>query len=439
VFLLNNLPFYNKFRAPSMIMIIPTFIFAMSAAIAAQSIFYSDFIKTELSAYKKGLIVVAGVFIIAIIHYLTADFTTENDKGLIKQVSQIANQEQRNAILTQVNPFLDGIKADRKSLLFNDILRSLLFIVISAFAIWMFLKKKINVGITLAAISILTMIDLFSIDSKYFGSKNFQEKEENETTFTPAPHNIAISKDTGFYRVLDLSSGMSAAFNGNALTSVFHQSIGGYHAAKLSIYQDLIENQLYKFPRCMPTINMLNTKYVITRDQQTGQINYQLNPDAAGACWLVNRVDIIKDPAKVMSSLDSLKIKDEAVIENDISIKEFNKAPGDTIWLIKNDHDNIFYQSNTAGNSFAIFSEVYYQYGWKCYVDEKETPIYKTNYVLRGIALTPGKHQIRFEFKPESYTRSVPIAIGASLSIWLLLLANLIPAIKNVLFKKDKN
>jgi MFS family permease len=439
VFLLDHLPFYNKFRAPSMIMVIPTFIFALCAVIASQAIFFSDFIKTGLKEYKKGLAVVFSVFILAFLLYMSSTFKTENDETLLKQVSQISNVEQREAILTQVNNFVDGLQEDRKSLMLSDIFRSLFFVFIATISIWLFLIKKINAVVAITIIGLFSLIDLFVIDSKYFNEENFQEKEENESTFIAAPHNIEISKDTSAYRVLDISNGISAAFNGNALTSVFHQSIGGYHAAKLSIYQDLIENQLYKFPNCMPTVNMLNTKYIIFRDQQSGQMQYQLNSDAAGACWLVNNVKTIEVPVKVMAGLDSLKIKDEAIVETEIKNKKITKTAGDSIWLVKNDHDNIYYQSNNAGNSFAVFSEVYYQYGWKAYVDGKETPIYKTNYVLRGIEVPAGKHEIKFEFKPESYSKSVPIAIGASLSIWLLLFANLIPAIKNVINMKGKN
>ena len=438
VFLLDHLPFYNKFRAPSMIMVIPTFIFALSAVMASQAIFYSDFIKTGLKEYKKGLAVVLSVFILALLLYMSSTFKTENDETLLKQVSQISNGEQREAILTQVNNFVDGLKEDRKSLMLSDIFRSLFFVLIAALSVWLFLKKQINSSVAIAIIGVLSLIDLFVIDSKYFSDKNFQEKEENESTFIAAPHNTEISKDTGTYRVLDISNGISAAFNGNAITSVFHQSIGGYHAAKLSIYQDLIENQLYKFPNCMPTVNMLNTKYFIFRDQQSGQFKYQLNPDAAGSCWLVNNVKTIQDPVKVMMGLDSLKIKDDAIVETEIKNKNISKAAGDSIWLVKNDHDNVYYQSNNAGNSFAVFSEVYYQYGWKAYIDGKETPIYKTNYVLRGLEVPAGKHEIKFEFKPESYTKSVPLAIGASLAIWILLLANLIPILKNLINKSGK-
>ena len=437
VFLLNNLPFYNKFRAPSMIMVIPTFIFAFSAVIACQAIFFSDFIKNDLKQYKKGLIVVSSVFILAFILYLTSNFRNENDETLLKQVSQIGDAEQREAILTQVNNLIEGLVSDRKSLMLSDIFRSFFFVLIAAIAVWLFLKRHIKALVAISIIGILSLIDLFSIDSKYFNATNFQEKEENESSFTAAQHNIEISKDTSYYRVLDISNGINAAFNGNALTSVFHQSIGGYHAAKLSIYQDLIENQLYKFPNCMPAINMLNTKYIIFRDQQTGQIKYQLNPEAAGACWFVGNIRTVKDPLMVMRGLDSIKIKDEAIIETELNSKKISKTVGDSIWLIKNDHDKIYYESRNSENAYAVFSEIYYQHGWKAYIDGKETPIYKTNYVLRGIEVPAGKHEIKFEFKPDSYTKSVPIAIGASFSIWILLLASFYPAIIKIVKKAD--
>ena len=152
----------------------------------------------------------------------------------------------------------------------------------------------------------------------------------------------------------------------------------------------------------------------------------------------MNKATTIQDPAKVMAGLDSLKIKDEAIVETEIKNKNISKTAGDSIWLVRNDHDNVHYQSNNAGNSFAVFSEVYYQYGWKAYIDGKESPIYKTNYVLRGVEIPAGKHEIKFEFKPESYTKSVPVAISASLAIWILLLANLIPILKNLINKSGK-
>ena len=432
VFLLDHLPMYNKFRAPSMIMVIPTFVFVMSAMIATQYMLFENEEKTP-DKFKKGLYVIAAVFIFALSIYISADFKSEGDKMLMDQVSQIQDVQQRETIMPSVRNFIDGIQEDRKSLFINDFIRSLIFVLIGAVTLWLFMKKKIKVTIALLVIISFSMFDLLFIDSKYLNESNYQDPTEYEQNFSASPANLEILKDTSNYRVLDISNGVENAFNGNALTSVFHQSIGGYHAAKLSIYQDLIEKQLYKFPNCNPTIDMLNTKYIIYREPKTNQTTYQLNPNAAGACWLVNNVSTIKDPAKVMSSLDSLKIKTDAIIETELATKISNSTIGDSIFVLNNDNDRINYQSNTSGTRFAVFSEVYYKKGWKAYIDGKETSIYKTNYVLRGIIIPEGKHDIKFEFKPSSYKKGVPIAVTASGIIWLLMITNLV-----IIFKKRK-
>ncbi len=432
VFLLDHLPMYNKFRAPSMIMVIPTFLFVMSAMIAAQHLLF-EMEERSSERFKKGLYVVGAIFLIAITIYFSADFKSEGDKMLIDQVSQIQDAQQREAIMPSVRNFTNGLQEDRKSLFINDFLRSLMFVLVAAAALWLTMKKKVKANIALLVIIAFSMIDLLFIDSKYLNASNYQDPIEYEQNFSPSPVNIEISKDTSTYRVFDISNGVETAFNGNALTSVFHQSIGGYHAAKLSIYQDLIEKQLYKFPNCSPTIDMLNTKYIIFRDPQSNQISYQVNPNAAGTCWLVDTISIIKDPVKVMSSLDSLNIRTTAVIEKELKTNISTINNGDSIWLLNNKHDEINYQSNTSGTRFAVFSEVYYKDGWKAYIDGKETDIYKTNYVLRGLIIPAGKHEIKFEFKPSSYTKGRPIAIIASGLIWILLIANTL-----LFFKKQQ-
>jgi hypothetical protein len=179
---------------------------------------------------------------------------------------------------------------------------------------------------------------------------------------------------------------------------------------------------------------MLNTKYIIFRDPQSNQIQYQVNPTAAGPCWYVDSVSVITDPAKLIKNLDSLYISNTALIETKIDAPIAKHVEGDSIWLIKNDHDRVYYQSNTSNNRFAVFSEVYYKKGWKAYIDGKESNIYKTNYVLRGLLIPAGKHEITFEFKPESFSKGVPIAMTASGIIWLLLLGNLF-----VLLRTNKN
>ena len=421
VFLLENLPFYNKFRAPSMIMVIPTFIFVVSAVIAAQHLLFNQLTATAEDRLKKGMYVVAGVFVFAISVYFTSDFKSENDKMLLEQVSQIQDPQQRATITASVKSFTTGLQEDRQSLFFNDLLRSLLYVVAASIVLWLATRKKINVNMAMAIIIVLSMIDLLSIDAKYLNDTNYQEPNEYDQVFTPSPVNLAIAKDNSYYRVFDISNGVETAFNGNALTSVFHHSIGGYHAAKMSIYQDLIEKQLYKFPNCMPTINMLNTKYIIFKDPSSGQLTYQMNPDAAGPCWFVDDLKIEKNPSKVMSMLDSLPVKKTAIVEDEIKLNTTAQM-GDSIWLVSNKNDLINYQSSTNGERFAVFSEVFYKRGWKAYVDGKEIPIYKTNYVLRGAFIPAGKHDIKFEFRPDTYYKGEWIGIIANALVWVLLL-----------------
>ena len=432
VFLLENLPLFNKFRAPSMILVIPTFIFVMSAVIAAQELLFNGKISEAFTKYKKGLITVAGIFALALIVYITSDFKTENDVNLIKQVGEIANEQQRNAILPSAKTFVEALQEDRRGLFWSDFIRTLIFVLIAAGAIWLHLKNKLSAIWSLVIIGLASLIDLFGIDSKYLNESNYQEEEEYSQTFTPAPYNLEISKDTSYYRVFDITNGVNAAFNGYATPSVFHQNIGGYHAAKLSIYQDLIEKQLYNFPNCGPTLDMLNTKYIIFRDPQNNQVRYEVNPSAAGACWYVDSVTTISDPAKLMKNIDSLKIKSTALIETKLE-QPINKSyAGDSIWLVKNDHDRVYYQSTSNTSRFAVFSEVYYNKGWKAYIDGKESSIYKTNYVLRGLIIPAGKHEIKFEFKPDAYSKGVPVAMAASGIIWLLLLGNIFFFIKGI-------
>jgi hypothetical protein len=227
VFLLEHLPFYNKFRAPSMIMVIPTFIFVVSAVIAAQHLLFNQLTATAEDRLKKGMYVIAGVFVFAISVYFTSDFKSENDKMLLEQVSQIQDPQQRATITASVKSFTTGLQEDRQSLFFNDLLRSLLYVVATSIVLWLATRKKINVNMAMAIIIVLSMIDLLSIDAKYLNDTNYQEPNEYDQVFTPSPVNLAIAKDNSYYRVFDISNGVETAFNGNALTSVFHHSIGG--------------------------------------------------------------------------------------------------------------------------------------------------------------------------------------------------------------------
>lgn len=420
-FLLNHLPYYNKFRAPSMTIVIPTFLFCMMAVLTLQKIIsYEN--KTELwERYKKGLLLTVGVFVVLLLLYFSADFRTEADQNLLTQTASAPEQAKQ-----YIKLFLDALKEDRKDLFFGSLMRSFLFIAAAAAMIWLSVKKNISKYAVLSVVGLLAFVDVMAIDTKYLNGDNYKEEAEYQTSFTPTPADAQILKDTSFYRVLDLRQGISAALGvGYALPAYFHKTVGGYHPAKLSIYQDLIEHQLSRFPQSLPVYNMLNTKYVIQKDQQ-GQDQVIPNSQALGAAWFVKAIKFEDSPAKVMDALTGFNPKDTAVLfskdKASVSLAPQTDSAG-TITLITNKNDEVLYQSNSSSNGFAVFSEVYYDKGWKAYIDGKETPIIRTNYVLRGLSVPAGQHQIRFEFHPGSYYTGSTISTIAGALVFLALLA----------------
>jgi hypothetical protein len=240
------------------------------------------------------------------------------------------------------------------------------------------------------------------VGKRYLNEDNFLEQEQNESIFAPSPADQLILQDKDpHFRVFNLTTD---PFN-DAITSYHHQSIGGYHAAKLSIYQDLIENQLSKQPMNMQVIDMLNTKYLIVPDS-TGRPVAQRNPDALGNAWLVRSLRFVPNAAEEMKALNSFNAKDEAIVQEQFKGSIPFQPVADsaaTIRMDKNENDVITYTFNAGSNQFAVFSEVYYDRGWKAFIDGKETPIVKTNYVLRGLAVPAGQHKIEFRFEPQSY------------------------------------
>jgi hypothetical protein len=214
----------------------------------------------------------------------------------------------------------------------------------------------------------------------------------------------------------------------DASTSYFHNSIGGYHPAKLSIIEDLLNFQLRKQPINLHVLDMLNTKYFIVPGPQNQPVA-QLNPNAAGPVWFVKTIEYKKSPAEVMQALNNFNPKDTAFVEeaskSKIPFMPFADSTA-SIRLVKNDNDVITYQSSSRTNQFAVFSEIYYDRGWKAFIDDKEVTIVQTDYVLRGFAVPAGNHNIRFEFKPASYYNSLNLEIVGSAFGWLAIIAAIV-------------
>ena len=421
VFMFDHLPLYNKFRAPSMIMIIPTLLLGIMALYGMAAISVETDFKALLKKYKPSFILTGLILATVLYIYFTSNFKSESEFNLLSQIAKIPDANQKAAFETPANDLVNAIVTDRKSLIEGDIIKFFVFLGLIIGLLFLAIKKVINKTILLVGFGILSMIDLFQVNVKYLKSDSFIEANENENVFALSPIDIALKKDTTQYRVLDIRGGISNAFNGGALIAYHHKTVGGYNAAKLSIYQDLIENQWYKFPNCIPTMNMLNTKYVISGDPALDTV---VNKAALGNVWFVKGIRYEKGPAEVMKRLDNFNPKDTAIIEQKDKIDGLNDIQVDEaaqITLVNNNNDEVNYKSNSSKKQLAIFSEIYYKQGWKAYIDNVEAPIVKANYVLRALVVPAGNHSIRFEFKPVIVNTAQKASAAASIILWGLL------------------
>jgi len=431
VFILNHLPFYNKFRAPSMIMIIPTLLLGIMALYGMAEISTETSLNNILTKYKISLLLTGIILASVLAIYFTSDFKSDGERNLISQIAKIPDANQRAVFETPAHDLTNAIATDRKGMIEGDVLKFLFYLLLIFVIVYLSVKKVINQTIVLIGFGVLSMIDLFQVNLKYLKADNFIEATDSENAFVLNPIDIALKKDTSLYRVLDVRNGIQNAFNGGAIVAYHHKTVGGYHPAKLSIYQDLIENQWYKFPNCTPTINMLNTKYVITGNMANDTI---ANKGALGNVWFVKGVQFEKGPAEVMHRLDNFNPKDTAIIEQKDKIESLSNLEFDEnakISMINNLNDEINYTSSSNKKQLAVFSEIYYHLGWKAYIDNQETPIVKTNYVLRALVVPAGNHSIRFEFKPISIKTSIVASTFASILLWLCLVVMIVLGFKN--------
>ena len=419
-FLFNNLPLYNKFRAPSIILILPQLLFPLLGMMALQQFLFEEKNKAFALAGLKKSVYITGAFLLgAVLLYFSFDYAGKDDyiKNMLAQ-SLGGNQDEANG-------FYNALKEDRRSLFGSDLLRSILFIAAAVGLLWLAIQQKIKTSYALIAILVLSSADLLTVGKRYLNENNFTDAEVfNEAEFAPTPIDQQILSDTSKPRVLNLTVDAYT----DAKTAYHHRSVGGYHPAKLSIYNDLISFQLKKQPMNLAVLNMLNTRYVIVPDQQTGQPGLQVNSAALGHAWFVKGIRYEKDAGTVMKAMNQFSPADTAIIEESyksaISVTPVYDSAA-SITQVINDNDIIRYRSSSNTNQLAVFSEIFYDRGWKASIDGKEVPIVKANYVLRALAIPAGNHEIVFEFKPASYYNSAKIAVITSAPIWILLILSI--------------
>ena len=382
-FFIDYIPLYNKFRAVSSIQVIAELCVPILAILALRDLFSKEINNVkkrkvlEKAVFTFGGVIVLG-FLLAHVFSTFEGIRDNNYKDLVG--------------------LIDAVIADRKAMLLSDTIRSLVLVILTGGILWLFLKDKLKKNLVIVGLGVLVLFDLISVDKRYVNQEDFTNSRRVDKPFVASNVDKQILQDTTHFRV--------GNFVGNPMqdgtTSYFHQSIGGYHAAKMGRYSELFEYQIAK--KNMQVLNMLNTKYLIVADNK-GEKQAQLNPYANGNAWFVNEIKLVDSANKEMMALDSLQTKFEAVIDNrqlDQTINlTFDKDSTATISLKKYDVTELTYESKTNKKQFAVFSEIFYKDGWNAYVDGQLTPHYRVNYVLRGMIVPEGNHTITFKFEPK--------------------------------------
>jgi hypothetical protein len=414
-------PGYNKFRAVTMTLVIAQFCIPLLGILALRDIFNGSILKKEM---LKGIKIAAGITGGILILFILSP-------GIAGSFLGPNETDYYPGWLTS------ALIADRKELLRSDAFRSLIFILLATGTILGLIYNKLTRQYFLILITLLIIIDMWPVDRRYLNAERFENPAIFRKTFTPTKADSFILQDKSYHRVLNLSV---STFNDNSPTSYFHKSIGGYHGAKIRRYQELIDSAIMRdlmlfrelsktaktFDDFLPafnhtnTLNMLNVKYVIIEPASTPLIN----PKALGNAWFAEKPVWADNANAEISAINRFNPSREAVI--DVRFRDMVKnssyplSENDTIYLVSYKPDELIYKYSCRGEKLAVFSEIYYPAGWEAFIDGKRTGYFRTDYVLRGMILPEGDHEIRFVFRPASYATGNKISLASSLILFLL-------------------
>ncbi len=427
-FMFYHFPYYNKFRTVSMALVIPGIIFPVLAVMALNEILKG---KIDSIRMKNALVYATGITggICLVLWIMPGVFFNF--------------QSPMDAAMEIPAWYYDALLQDRKALLQSDAFRSLAFILLAAGLVFWYInaKNKQKTGIYVSvAILLLVLCDLWQIDKRYLNKDKFVTKREyTDQTFKKSLADEEILKDDALsYRVLNMNN----PFN-ETKTSYYHKSIGGYQAAKLRRYQDLIErrislemesiNQTFKtnptlagidstLSHC-PTLNMLNTKYIIYNPEQPPIPNFHHD----GNAWFVDSYRFANTADEEMTALNNLDPKKEAILDKKFAenLDGLQIIPDSMakIDLTKYTPDRLEYKSVSEKGGLAVFSEIYYPYGWKAYIDGKQVPISRADWTLRAIPVPAGEHQIVMEFDHDGVKICGIVTTTSSGLLMLILIA----------------
>lgn len=406
-FCFDYLPLFNKFRTPNSVLSITSFLVPALGLLGLHEIISGKASKQEAlrSLYIAGGITGGIALILIILGGGMFNFTNPQDAQYAEQFGGISP-----AVFIE----------ERQAYLRSDAFRSLLLILLSGGLIWAFLKNKIQQTWLIAGLGLLVFFDMWTVGRRYLDSDSFTTKSNYQANFQAGPADQTILQDPDpNFRVFDLV-GQNPFQSSRA--SYFHKSLGGYHAAKLQRYQDVIDRHLSKFNT--KVLNMLNTKYIIQGDKlETAQA--RLDTAALGNAWFVESTRLVNTANEEIAALDDFNPSAEAIVHKDFSayLSGLELQKGGSIALTDYQPNHLTYQSNSTSEQFAVFSEIWYgpDKGWQAYIDGQPAEHIRANYILRAMRIPAGQHKVEFRFDPPAFHRGKTVSLIASSIILLAL------------------
>lgn len=421
-FLFYHLPLYNKFRTPSMSLVIANVTMVMMSVLTLKTIFDKEN-PVDKKKLNLGLYISTGItagFILLMMAFSgNFSFSGASDVQMAAQYGP------------QWDMIKDVLVKDRKALFMSDSWRSLILVLISAVLLWLYINQKIKQsGVIIGVLACLVLFDLWGVDRRYLNDSNFitekRLKLKPSQTDQILDQYAAQFKDED-YRVFDLSVN---TFN-DSYPSAFHHQIGGYNAAKLRRYQDIIDFYLSRHINS-GVLNMLNARYVVMPGQG-GQPMVQRNPDALGNAWFVDAYQLVEDPNAEIMALNDFNPADTAIIDKCFAeMVQGKNLDRDSNSVIVMEHqkpynpDYVVYKTKTSKDQLAVFSEVYYAPDWRAYIDGKPADYFRVNYILRGMVIPAGEHKIEFRNEAPMLHKLDKVSLIVSLLFVLVVAGSLV-------------
>ena len=448
-FFIDFVPMYNKFRAVSSILVIAEFTIPLLAILALKRIFDEP---SVLKQTRNGLIVSTILtFGVALILWIWPSFM---GSGFIptQEMQMLQNALSPNELV----PLVSNMSEMRAAMVSTDALRSMVIIAIGLAILYFFIIGKLKKTYTIGAIALLCLVDMWGVNKRYLNDEQFVPNSIKRTTFVQTPADKHILQDDALdYRVLNLTG---STFNENN-TSYWHKSIGGYHAAKLRRYQEMIDhhispeieaayNEIAQASGVMEEVdgskfnvlNMLNTKYFVLPAGRNGEAIPIQNPYAYGNAWFVKNVSYVANANEEIETLYDINPRETAVVDKrfEETLKGVTTNNTDSlasIILTSYSPNHLVYETTNENDGIAIFSEIYYPDGWQVTIDGQPATLARANYILRALHLPAGKHVVEMKFDPQSLHLTEGIAYGAL----VLLLIGVITAICLTYTKKNRS